>query len=668
MASLSETTPELRRVALLRAFKLQMLERGAENLSPFADRIATSHADAKRLDLSSLQAEVRDNIIQQIEAVHTHQRSHVILLSGEAGTGKTHIVRHFARADVAEKLGYIHVGGSNHWKVEEFQPCLLDWMIQAITAPSPSSDKHLLLERIRAIGFRALGQLLENRTALKRCLSRRRRGFIGRLLGRRRADYDTIARLTKARNPQVFRELDYSLFTDEVCNRFLAEPSNPIHRYALRVLLTYLFPDQVQTGVGTGERIIDWFRRKSDDGYWVRKLGVADDLSKRYAVADAVRLLIHLFSPELSSRLSVDGDECRSYVFLFVFDQAEGRDELFETLDDWNHFFAHLSELYNTLPNVLVLFTMTLGLRNELHPRMERQFKDRIRKDERFVLRQPTVEQVRELYRARLTAWLEREALTQGVYLELDESEQYLPFDAERVVEIGGRTSIRNALEKFDVAFREALCNDVVIEPEYDFEFVRNEQQAVIEQQSEYDYTLEHLDTVKQLIEPLQDELAAEYAGAHLTSIEEETLDSLRVLKLTFTDSESSTDWVCVYLARFGYVFAPHVARCRDLLFGKVKMKYSVWMVRPKDFTPSHDKPDQMKHATIPPDTEARLWAAVHLVSKRSEYTRAGTWASAWQIIVREIKDSYLHALFTHARDRLLARKASGQPDESVIS
>src|SRR5262249_32964620 len=157
--------------------------------------------------------------------------------------------RHFAQPALAEELGYVFVGGSNTWKVDEFQPCLLDWMIQALTSPSrtdtqpspadtqPSrADTHPLLERLQAIGFQAIRQLLKNQTALRRCTAKQRRGFLGRLFGRRRATYEAIEALTKARDPEVFRLLDFTRFTDDVCSRFLAEPGNPVHRYALRVL------------------------------------------------------------------------------------------------------------------------------------------------------------------------------------------------------------------------------------------------------------------------------------------------------------------------------------------------------------------------------------------------------------------------------------------------
>jgi hypothetical protein len=660
----TEAPATLRRLTLLREFKLRMLRSGGENHSPFADRIATSHGDSNRVDLNGLHRDVRDNIARQIEAVRTHQRSQVILLSGDAGTGKSHILRHFAQPTVAEEFGYIYVGGSNDWDVNEFQPCLLDWMITALTSPSPSAD-HPLLERIRAIGYRALGQLLENRTALKRCSAKRRGGWLRRLLGRRRASYETIAKLTHERNPEVFALLDFTRFSEEVCTRFLAFPGNPVHRYAMRVLLTYLFPDTVQTGIGTRERVLNWFRRKPDDGYWTKRLGVADDLTRRYAVADAIKLLIHLFSPELSARLSVKDDKCEPRVFLFVFDQVEGRDELFETLDDWNHFFAHLSELYNTLPNVLVLFTMTLRLRNELHPKMERQFKDRIRNDERFVLRQPTLEQICALYRARVDGWLRGDADLQRQYRALPEADQCLPFSAERVSALGSGLSVRGALETIDPVFVDEL-RQLVIEPEYDFEFIVAEQQSIREELAEWDYTVDHLDTVWELIEPLIPDLALEYAGVRLMKIEEECPDGLRVLRLEFENPSVAGSWVCVYLTRFGSHFNAHIPKCETLLYRRQERRYSVWMARPREM-PSEacSKPAQMFGRLITSETEARLWAAKHLLEKRADYEAKGTWAAAWRVIRNEIGRCYLGELFAHVRDRVNALNA-GVPDEPV--
>lgn len=645
---------ELRRLDLLRLFKIRLLRDGAELLTPFSDRIATAHNPVGGYHLPALHADVVAAIGQEIRAVHDTGRSRVVLLSGEAGTGKSHVLRQLARPENAADLGIIVVGGSNDWDVGEFQPCLLDRMIQALTHPGPSAEGQLLLDRVRAIGFRALDQLLESRTTLRRCLARRRRNWLGRVVGRvigRRPGYDRIERQTRDRDPEVFRSLDYARFSDEVCNRFLAEPGNLVHRYALRVLLAYLFPDDSDAGVGTRERVLHWFRRKADDGYWVTRLGVGEDLTARYAVADTIKLLVHLFSPELSARLAVN-QECPPRVFVFAFDQAEGRDELFDSLDDWNLFFAHLSELYNTLPNVLVLFTMTLRLRNELHPKMERQFKDRIRLDERFTLRNPSPEQIRELYRARLDAWLADDPMLQGQYREC--ADVHLPFGPERVVEVGGTQAVRDVLERFDREFLREL-GGLVIEPDYDFEFARNQHHTRIEGQSEHDFTADHLDTVRGLIEPLAGELAREYDGVRLKAIAEEKADTLRVLRLDFEYADAPATWVSVYLARLGQVYNPYIPPCEQLLFRRQIARYSVWMVRARKMDRDLPRPDQMFDRLIPVETEARLLAAREVLGKRGDYEAKGTWPAAWKLVRAEVANSYLGELFAHARDRVNA-------------
>jgi hypothetical protein len=656
-------TPELRRMSLLRGFKIRTLRPGGEYLSPFTDRVATGYDDISRIDLTGLQGEVRNEIANQIAAVRTQQRSQVVLLSGEAGTGKSHILRYFAQPNVADEHGYFFIGGSNDWKVGEFKACLLDWMITALAARRHGTDSDPLLDRVRAIGFSVVGQLLKNRTPLRRCTAKFRRKVLGIPLGRRRATYEEIEKLHAAGDPKVFKLLDFSKFADEACVRFLAEPGNPVHCYAFKVLLTYLFADADDHGVGTRDRVLHWFRRKPDDGYWVNRLGVADDLAQLYQVADAIKLLVHLFSPDLSKRLSADGRPCPSRLFLCVFDQVEGRDELFDAESDWNHFFAHLSELYNTLPNVLIVFPMTLGLRNELHPKMERQFKDRIRKDERFVLRQPTPDQTREVYRSRLRAWLADEPIEQDTYAALPEVEQFLPFDGKRVEDIGGGRAVRAALEAFHEAFRNELRDGITIEPAYDFEYVRNEQLAIVESQGEHDYTADHLGTVRKLLVTLKEELAAASDGVRLTEIADEPTHGFKALRLEFADPTVPSAWFTLYLVRFGHYFGEYVSACREWLSGRQRAKYGVWMVRARAFEPKHDRPEQMFHRELPPSSEARLRAALHVLGKRDEYEKNGTWGDAWKLILGEIRASYLGEVLAQARDRVHALRTGALSD-----
>ena len=78
----------------------------------------------------------------------------------------------------------------------------------------------------------------------------------------------------EARDPAVFAHLDFAAFSDYVCDRFLADRPDPTHRYALRVLLHVPVPGPAETGVGSRERVLHWFRGRGDLGYFTRRLGV----------------------------------------------------------------------------------------------------------------------------------------------------------------------------------------------------------------------------------------------------------------------------------------------------------------------------------------------------------------------------------------------------------
>ncbi len=648
--------PELARLDLLRSFKLRMTRPGG-NASPFEERVVTAGAGVPAAcDVPALHADIRGHIAEAVARVRDRQQSQVVLLSGQAGDGKTHLLRHFQLPATAARHGYVFVGGSNHWEVGEFPACLLDRTVQALTAPSPAGG-HLLLDRVRAVGFKAVDQLLENRPAFQRARVRSSGGLAGRVAGWFRGPpHEAAKALAAARDPAVFRLFDYPRFGDEVCDRFLAEPNNPVHRYALRVLLAYLFPDPAGSGVGTAERVVHWLRRRPDDGYFTRRLGIGDDLSRQYAVFDALRLLVHLFSPEVSAELAATDAPCEPRVFLFAFDQTEGRAELFEREEDWLTFFAHLSELYNTLPNVLVLFTMTLHLRNQLHPRMERQFQDRIRMDERFILRNPSPAEVLDLYRSRIDGWLADDPPRREAYRS--HPDPHLPLGRDGLLAVAGSRSVRDTLEAFDREFRRYLADCVLsLEPEYDFQFVLNDLRPLIDMQGEYDFTAGHLDTVRHL-------LAAGWLtgdGPALTEVADEDADGLPVLRLKFEDPTAAAAWVNVYLARLGHYYMAKISPCLELLKNRIKAKHSLWLIRPREFTAEHDRPEQVFCRWQLADAELSFRGLLHLLGRRVEYETAGTWPAVQTIVRREVEKSYLGDLLRHARERSAAIRA-GSP------
>jgi hypothetical protein len=232
-------SPELQRLEVVRSFKRKMSHQDvARNVSPFADQVSTTKDAVAAYDLPDIHAEVRERIEQTLRAVGRGEcKSQIILLAGAAGAGKTHLLRTFDTRAPTSAPGHVYVGGSNQWAINEFQPRLLDWVIEALTFPSPS-EENLLLKRVQAIGFRAIDNLLESPVAWRDCLARCGRGWLGWLLHRLRApSHDSLRKLAEARDPSLFALLDFARFSEYVCDRFLADRSNLTHRFALRVLL-----------------------------------------------------------------------------------------------------------------------------------------------------------------------------------------------------------------------------------------------------------------------------------------------------------------------------------------------------------------------------------------------------------------------------------------------
>ena len=323
---MTPTVSDLAQMELLHEFKRRMPKAApGANVSPFDARVSTAAGGPDGGDVADLHAEVRAHVCETVAAVRDcKKQSQVILLSGSAGTGKTHLLRSFRTTESMADLGHIFVGGSNHWTVGEFDARLLDWVMEALTSPSPN-EPHLLLDRIRAIGFRAVGHLLSNPVAWKAATVRSKRWLVGRLWDRwKRPRYEKLKALADARDPAVFQHFDFASFSNYVCDRFLAERSNLLHRFALRVLLLYLFPDEAETGVGTREKVLHWFRGTGDAQYFTRRLGATEKPDQTYERLEAVKLLAHLFSPAVSKQLETTHGDCPPRVLLLTFDQARG--------------------------------------------------------------------------------------------------------------------------------------------------------------------------------------------------------------------------------------------------------------------------------------------------------------------------------------------------------
>src|SRR5262249_33290404 len=151
---------------------------------------------------------------------------------------------------------------------------LLDSLITALAHPTPSGPQPLL-ERVEAIAFKALGQLLEQPGGIREFRPIPQGWLSRRLAWLRGSNQARGAALAAKRDTEAFRLLDFNKFSGYVCDRSLAEPSNPLHRYVLRVLLCYLFPEE-------RELVTHWLRRRPTQGHFARRFGVEEELDCTY--------------------------------------------------------------------------------------------------------------------------------------------------------------------------------------------------------------------------------------------------------------------------------------------------------------------------------------------------------------------------------------------------
>ena len=644
---------ELTRLETLRAFKERLVQGGDVNLSPFAlDRVIRYDSDVGRYDVPDIHRDARERIAKIIKGIHQGHDSQVVILAGDPGMGKSHLINHFRDPQVADELGYVLVGNSNHWEVEEFEDCLLKWVIEALVHPSPNGP-HLLLTKIQDLAFEALGQVLAQPGQLRRF--ERPRRLPGRLWRRLRPGHDRFRQLVEARDPSAFSELDFARFSGYVCDRFLHNSGDPFHRHVLRVLLLYLFEEE-------RERVLHWLRRREVS--FLKATGVEERIDARYKAMDAVKILVSLFTSEVSRNLRAGDDgRGRGRVFFFAFDQMEGRQELFRDEGEWMKFFSQLSELYNTLPNVFVLFTMTLALRNKLYPRMEGQFQDRIIRDERFQLHRIADAERLALYRKRVDCWLAGggEDLRRQV---TDLNEPYLPFTQEKVLELTDRKTLREALAALDGAFCR-FFETLVTGPRVDYLGFVNAFRAREQEAGPTDYTENHLEVAKELFDARGAALAAPY-GLSFTKWEwRMTEQQLAALFLEFRDPDDSARWVRAFLVRLPWNYNQYAPGAIDLLRNLRTGAYFLWLVRPTkiDEGLAGRRPGQVFPRVLAGPTHTAAQALVELLRNRDRYPPEER--EVLDEIVREaVKPAYLGSMLRQLRDALNAQQGQSLPEE----
>ncbi|MEZ6142161.1 MAG: ATP-binding protein [Zavarzinella sp.] len=645
----------LKELELLKVFKELCVETGKlGNSSPFEAKVATHHqvTNQASFDIADLQMEIRRRLNETIEDVRSGRKgSQVILISGGPGTGKTHLLNTYRNPELQQNLGYIFMGGSNHWKISEFEGRLLDWVIEALTAPAPTED-HPLLQRIRTIGFRAIEILLET-PGYQLYLQSSKNWFRKKIFGR--VSSTTLKQLCQSHDPALFNYFDEQRLGDYIASRFLAERSNPIHRYVMKILVSYLFNNEGDL-ISERDHVLHWFRGTNPDQYFKSRFGITEELSQDYTRTEAVKLLAHLFSGEVSRQLGSETQPCEPITFLLTFDQTEGRAELFESELEWREFFAQLSELYNSMSNLVIVFTMTNLLRDRYLGTLERQFRDRMIATSDFELRLPNPEQLLNLYRRRCEGWLAHDPIVLDKYRSL--ANPFLPFTIDSVKLEAGNKPIRLSLEILHKKFLEKL-QQKTFEPLHDYRFFLNQLNQDNEVIKSYDYTSKHLDTLKSLMDRLNNYLKLQH-NIFLTDITQINLDSIPCLQLTMELSSGSRS-IQVNIARFGRNYTSEVPRIIDqLLKNAHKNQNFLWLLRPEPWNPDipHNYSSQIFAHSCKIEIEQIFLSLIHVADKAAEVAENDpAYVTAFeQLLQTTIDQTYLGELLKHSQEKLKQR------------
>lgn len=469
-----------------RLLGLQQLKRHYErqgNRSPFHDhRVITYDARAKDIEglhVDVLHQDVRECLARAVDDVRHSGASRIVMLTGDPGVGKTHTLQWLRHPDHEQAGEYVVVWRSNHWELPELELVMLEELVETLTTSGPDGQD-LLFKKMAHLAFRLLGDVVPDPHALARL-----QGTVP-LTDRLRAllwpRQHSLGALYAERDFEAFRRLDRDRLVERFCLQFLADSENDFHRDIAEHLFRYLLDVVDRPAVKA------WFKNPPT-------------LARR---VEMIRVLASLFAPSKREPENV-ADPVR--VFVFAFDQIEARAAFMpDTTESWLGFFGRVSELYNTLPNVLVVFTMTNSRSKELLGRMQGQFRDRIGSESRAVFELPSLAQVVEIYQRRLVHWLGRDGRATRMRLE-EAGALLLPFNDERdlasVNPEVGNVSVRRWLERLDEAFG-ARMHALVVEPELDYLVqLRNyvgEEPSDLRSPEHRDYVERHLSAVTELV------------------------------------------------------------------------------------------------------------------------------------------------------------------------
>jgi hypothetical protein len=324
--------------------------------------------------------------------------------------------------------------------------------------------------------------------------------------------------------------------------------------------------------------------------------------------------------------------------------------------------------LYNALPNVFVVFTMTLGLRDKLYGRMEGQFQDRVRRDARFVLHDIEGAEVLALYRQRVQTWLAD--APPGLWDQVVAAgNAFLPFDQAAVLTMARQRTLRDTLREFDRQFRGKMYDiHLKDDPVYDCKVIQKEFRAEEHGASAYQYTESILDLIHDLLRA-PDVLTglADAPGLKIDGIERvKTDDGAKALRIVVRDAADDRLWVRVFLARLGFLVSNPLPGYLRLVANKWVLNNQLWVVRA---TPvSADARDQ-----FPPNGHFRVhsaathtdWRALlHTLRNRDQY-RPDAWAAFLAGAWADLSKTWLGDLFREVRVAVEQQKQKAQPADA---
>jgi hypothetical protein len=658
--TLSNHDVELARLEVLHSYKRLFGRDERVNRSPFEEgQIVRYLDDVRAQDVPEIHQQVRRRIQDILAEVRKGGGSRIVMLTGEPGMGKSHLINFFRPPEQGRKGGYILVGNSNHWKCSEFEACLLDWILEGLLRPGPEGP-HLLLEKIEDVAFQALAQLLNKPGEIDRYLAGGRAGVFGRLWRRLAGNsHARFERSLEKRDLGAFRRLDFGKFAGYVCARFLHESGHPFHRYVLQVLLRHLFPED-------REQVVHWLRRRPVGDHFLRRLGAADGIDTNYKVIDTIKVLISLFSDEVAGGLSLGAAKPSTpLVFFFAFDQPEGRDELFESDGDWRKFFAQLSELYNSLPNVFILFTMTASLSKRLHPAMERQFRDRIQRD-KFILHAIEDPEVLALYKRHVENWLGGAVEEVRPKIE-DLANPYLPFDQKQVIELAQRRTLRDMLKEFDQQFRNVVVNLPTNDPVLDYRTFQNEIRRDEPADSPYEYTASHLRVLRDLFLQFGPTVARQAGLAFSTAIASDDSDAPRHLELYFPAPDDPSRWVRVFVCRLTMHWKKWAEKFIDQLAHRQRSKNLLFLLRnkPFDLKIPLGREQQIFPHVYPVAVHTAVQSMVRLLANQTAYD-AKDWQVAEHLLVSELNHTYVGDILKQVQRAIQRQLGQVEVEEGV--